>query len=118
MASKPLNKLSQPVLTRKEKELLALLEGNPGRCFSRGFLLQAIWGYSERTKTRTVDVHVSRLRKKLRHRRDLEIHTIVRQGYVLQHSAPRVEPRFSATLGVSPARSIGTTAGGGIRAWN
>jgi len=118
MASKPLNKLSQPVLTRKEKELLALLEGNPGRCFSRGFLLQAIWGYSERTKTRTVDVHVSRLRKKLRHRRDMEIHTVVRQGYVLQNSAPRVEPRFSSSLGAGSARSLRSTAGAGMRAWN
>jgi len=118
MALKPLNKLSHPVLTRKEKELLALLEGNPGRCFSRGFLLQAIWGYSERTKTRTVDVHVSRLRKKLRHRRDMEIHTVVRQGYVLQFSAPRIESRFSSSLGAGSARSVGAAVGGGMRAWN
>lgn len=118
MASKPFSKLSQPVLTRKEKELLALLEGNPGRCFSRGFLLQAIWGYSERTKTRTVDVHVSRLRKKLRHRRDMEIHTVVRQGYVLQRTLPQVETRFSSSLGAASARSIGGAASGGMRAWN
>lgn len=117
MASRPFSKLSQPVLTRKEKELLALLEGNPGRCFSRGFLLQAIWGYSERTRTRTVDVHVSRLRKKLRHRRDMEIHTVVRQGYVLQRTAPQLETRFSSSLGAASAHSIGA-AGGGMRAWN
>jgi DNA-binding winged helix-turn-helix (wHTH) protein len=118
MASKPLNKLSQPVLTRKETELLALLEGNPGRCFSRGFLLQAIWGYSESTRTRTVDVHVSRLRKKLRYRRDMEIHTVVRQGYVLQRIVPQVESRFSSSLGAGSARSMGVAAGGGMRAWN
>jgi len=71
-------------LTRKERELLALLEGNPGRCFSRAYLLERIWGYSNDTRTRTVDVHVSRLRKKLTGRRDVAIHTVVRQGYVLE----------------------------------
>ena len=71
-------------LTRKEQELLELLEGNPGRCFSRGFLLRSIWGYSDDTRTRTVDVHVSRLRKKLSGRKDVAIHTVVRQGYVLE----------------------------------
>jgi len=75
-------------LTRKEKDLLELLESHPGRCFSRPFLLRRIWGYSDKTRTRTVDVHVSRLRKKLQGRRDVEIHTVVRQGYVLQ-STPR-----------------------------
>ena len=76
-----------PRLTRKEKQLLALLEGNPGRCFSRPFLLKTIWGYSDKTKTRTVDVHVSRLRKKLQGHRNLMIHTVVRQGYVLEQGA-------------------------------
>ncbi len=71
-------------LTRKERELLQLLEGNPGRCFSRGYLLRRIWGYSDDTRTRTVDVHVSRLRKKLNGRSDVTIHTVVRQGYVLE----------------------------------
>lgn len=71
-------------LTRKEKDLLELLESNPGRCFSRSYLLRTIWGYSDETKTRTVDVHVSRLRKKLEGWRDVTIHTVVRQGYILQ----------------------------------
>jgi len=73
-----------PQLTRKERELLELLEGNPGRCFSRDYLLRRIWGYSGGTRTRTVDVHVSRLRKKLNVRPDIAIHTVVRQGYVLE----------------------------------
>lgn len=98
--------------------MLALLEGNPGRCFSREFLLQEIWGYSERTKTRTVDVHVSRLRKKLRHRRDIEIHTVVRQGYILQRPAPQMESRFSSFLRTPPARRVAATAAVGLRAWN
>lgn len=70
-------------LTKKEHELLELLEQNPGRCFSRGFLLRQVWGYSEQTRTRTVDVHVSRLRKKLEGKRQVAIHTVVGQGYVL-----------------------------------
>jgi DNA-binding winged helix-turn-helix (wHTH) protein len=73
-----------PRLTRKEQQLLALLEGSPGRCFSRSYLLKTIWGYSDKTKTRTVDVHVSRLRKKLEGHHNVAIHTVVRQGYVLQ----------------------------------
>lgn len=71
-------------LTQKERELLNVLESSPGRCFSRPYLLKTIWGYAEETRTRTVDVHVSRLRKKLRGIRDVAIHSVVRQGYVLQ----------------------------------
>lgn len=78
------NGQAQPHLTRKERELLELLEGNPGRCFSRAFLLRRIWGYNDDARTRTVDVHVSRLRKKLEGRTDVAIHTVVRQGYVLE----------------------------------
>jgi two-component system alkaline phosphatase synthesis response regulator PhoP len=74
----------QARLTLKERELLALLEQNPGRCFSRSFLLERIWGYSNNARTRTVDVHVSRLRKKLDYRDDITIHTVVSQGYVLE----------------------------------
>ena len=71
-------------LTDKEQALLELLESNPGRCFSRPYLLRTIWGYADNTRTRTVDVHVSRLRKKLRGHKDIKIHSVVRQGYVLQ----------------------------------
>lgn len=71
-------------LTQKEKDLLRLLESNPGRCFSRPYLLKTVWGYADEAKTRTVDVHVSRLRKKLRNKKNLAIHSIVGQGYVLQ----------------------------------
>lgn len=71
-------------LTRKEKQLLELLESHPGRCFSRPFLLRHVWGYSDEAKTRTVDVHVSRLRKKLGQRCDIAIHAVVRRGYMLE----------------------------------
>lgn len=82
-------------LTQKEQELLHLLESNPGRCFSRPYLLKTIWGYADETKTRTVDVHISRLRKKLRGHRDVSIHSIVRQGYVLQ---PNGASQFGSSM--------------------
>lgn len=80
----PLAGPSGPKLTKKEQELLELLQGSPGRCFSRAYLLRRIWGYRDDTRTRTVDVHVSRLRKKLEDRTDVAIHTVVGQGYVLE----------------------------------
>jgi DNA-binding response OmpR family regulator len=89
-----------PKLTKKEQELFDLLEGNPGKCFSRAYLLQRIWGYRDDTRTRTVDVHVSRLRKKLEDRVDLAIHTVVGQGYVLERRGPAArkgETRYSST---------------------
>jgi len=52
-------------LTKKEFELLRLFMANPGRVFTRTQLLNAIWGYESDVFTRTVDAHVSSLRKKL-----------------------------------------------------
>ena len=52
-------------LTPKEYDLLALLAAHPGRAFSRDFLLQQLWGYDYDGFDRTVDSHVTRLRKKL-----------------------------------------------------
>jgi two-component system, OmpR family, alkaline phosphatase synthesis response regulator PhoP len=53
-------------LTTKEFELLAYLAANPGRIFTRDALLSRIWGYDYAGDGRTVDVHVSWLRGKLR----------------------------------------------------
>lgn len=52
-------------LTAKEFELLRLLAGNPGRVFSREYLLDRIWGADYVGMDRTVDTHMLRLRKKL-----------------------------------------------------
>ena len=52
-------------LTRKEFELLTVLVANPGRAFSREFLVQRIWGSDFEGFDRAVDTHVTRLRKKL-----------------------------------------------------
>ncbi len=52
-------------LTPKEFDLLALFVQNPGRAFSRDYLLERVWGDDVYVTDRTVDTHVQRLRKKL-----------------------------------------------------
>jgi DNA-binding response OmpR family regulator len=68
-------------LTRKEAQLLAVLRENPGRCLSRKWLLQVVWGYGPEVRTRTVDVHIRKLRRKLAPEEARHIRTVVRQGY-------------------------------------
>ncbi|OGG96933.1 MAG: DNA-binding response regulator [Candidatus Lambdaproteobacteria bacterium RIFOXYD12_FULL_49_8] len=53
------------ILTNKEFELLLLFLKKPKKIFHRYQLLNSIWGYDSETYTRTVDAHVSSLRKKL-----------------------------------------------------
>jgi DNA-binding response OmpR family regulator len=71
-------------LTPKEFDLLALFAQNPGRAFSRDYLLQRIWGDDVYVTDRTVDTHVQRLRKKLGDEADL-IRTVWGIGYRFQH---------------------------------
>ncbi len=52
-------------LTYKEFQLLVLLASNPGRVYTRDALLSQIWGYDYVGGTRTVDVHIRRLRSKI-----------------------------------------------------
>ena len=52
-------------MTAKEFDLLFLLASNPGRVFSRTYLLDALWGDSYGGFERTVDTHIQRLRRKL-----------------------------------------------------
>jgi two-component system, OmpR family, alkaline phosphatase synthesis response regulator PhoP len=52
-------------LTPKEFDFLKLLLSNPGRAYTREFLLEYLWGYEYLGDTRTVDVHVRRLRQKI-----------------------------------------------------
>jgi DNA-binding response OmpR family regulator len=72
-------------LTFKEFELLRFLAQHPGRVFSREQLLSEVWGYDYFGGTRTVDVHIRRLRAKLG---DLEplIGTVRNRGYVFNAS--------------------------------
>jgi DNA-binding response OmpR family regulator len=70
-------------LTPKEFDLLTMFVQNPGRAFSRDFLLERIWGDDVFVTDRTVDTHVQRLRKKLGDQADL-IRTVWGIGYKLQ----------------------------------
>jgi len=68
-------------LTFKEFELLKYLAQHPGRVFTRAILLQEVWGYDYFGGTRTVDVHVRRLRAKLGPEHESLIGTVRNVGY-------------------------------------
>ena len=67
-------------LTRREFELLQYLVQNKNRVVSRDRLLERVWGYERLVETRSVDVHVGRLRSKLR-TAGRQIETVVGLGY-------------------------------------
>jgi DNA-binding response OmpR family regulator len=71
----------KPRLTRKEAELLDLLRRHPGQVLTREYLLQSVWHYETGTRTRTLDVHIQRLRRKLAPEDARRILTIFRTGY-------------------------------------
>jgi DNA-binding response OmpR family regulator len=68
-------------LTFKEFELLRFLASHPGRVFTRPALLREVWGYDFYGGTRTVDVHVRRLRAKLGPEHEHLIETVRGVGY-------------------------------------
>ncbi|MCW2605693.1 MAG: putative two component transcriptional regulator, winged helix family [Frankiales bacterium] len=68
-------------LTFKEFELLKHLAQHPGRVYTRAQLLQEVWGYDYFGGTRTVDVHVRRLRAKLGTEHEALIGTVRHVGY-------------------------------------
>ena len=68
-------------LTFKEFELIKFLAQHPGRVFTRAHLLQEVWGYDYFGGTRTVDVHVRRLRAKLGPEHEALIGTVRNVGY-------------------------------------
>ena len=68
-------------LTYKEFELLRFLVQHSGRVFTRKQLLQEVWGYDFFGGTRTVDVHVRRLRAKLGTQYEVMIATVRNVGY-------------------------------------
>ncbi len=70
-------------LTYREFELLRYLASNPARVFTRSQLLQEVWGYDYYGGTRTVDVHIRRLRAKLGAEHEQLIATVRGVGYKL-----------------------------------
>ncbi len=84
-------------MTRKEYELLALLVENAGEIVPRETLLLRIWGYTPQIRTRTLDVHIRRLRRKLGPYAEQYIETIFGVGYRFQpYRATRIPTRVSA----------------------
>ncbi len=71
------------ILTKKEFEIISLFISNSKKVFSRDMLLNKIWGYSSEVFTRTVDAHISSLRKKLGEKGKL-IKSIPKVGYILE----------------------------------
>lgn len=69
-------------LAPKEFDLLRLFISHPGILFTKDKLLSLVWGYAYAVETRTVDIHIQRLRKKM-HLQDVLV-TIPRVGYKLE----------------------------------
>ena len=86
-------------LTRKEYELLLLLVENAGEVVPREVLLMRVWGYGSGILTRTLDVHVRRLRKHLGSYSAQYIETIFGIGYRFQPF--RASRRFQSGAPVS-----------------
>lgn len=82
MVSLPIGrKICDIVLPQKEFHILFLLLSSPNRIFSRQQIMNEIWDFNTESNEKTVDVHVNRLRNKLKNNKDFEIVTIRNVGY-------------------------------------
>lgn len=73
-------------LTYKEFELLHFLASRPGKVFTREVLLEQVWGYDYFGGTRTVDVHIRRIRSKIEREGRTYIRTVRGVGYIFEPS--------------------------------
>ena len=95
-------------LTYKEFELLKFLSQHPGRVFTRDQLLREVWGYDYFGGTRTVDVHVRRLRAKLGSEYESMIGTVRQVGYKFVTPPSRALPESDDAMGRrDAARALG-----------
>jgi two-component system, OmpR family, phosphate regulon response regulator PhoB len=78
-------------LTRREFELLRFFLQNRNRLLSRDRLIERVWGYDLPVETRSVDVHVARLRSKLGPAGD-QIETVIGMGYRFIELPPTISP--------------------------
>ncbi|WP_199814894.1 winged helix-turn-helix domain-containing protein, partial [Streptomyces sp. NRRL WC-3549] len=97
-------------LTFKEFELLKYLAQHPGRVFTRAQLLQEVWGYDYFGGTRTVDVHVRRLRAKLGPEHESLIGTVRNVGYRFVTPEKAERPTEDGMAKGSPATTGGTAS--------
>jgi two-component system, OmpR family, alkaline phosphatase synthesis response regulator PhoP len=93
------------LLTRKEYDLLALLVQNAGAIVPREALLMRVWGYSKEIRTRTLHVHIRKLRKKLGSQGRQYIETAYGIGYGFQPL-----PTTQCFQPGSPSRGLALTA--------
>jgi len=75
-------------LTRKEYDLLALLVSYAGMIVPRAEILMHVWGYGEGIRTRTLDVHIRHLRRKLGPYSGVYIETVFGVGHRFQPYRP------------------------------
>lgn len=72
------------ILPQKEFMLLYKLVSYPGRIFTRQQLMDDVWGYDSESDTHTIDVHIGRLRERLRENKDFRIVTMRGVGYKVE----------------------------------
>ncbi len=80
-------------LTQKEFELASFLFRHSGRLLSRSHLMETVWGHGDEMNTRTLDTHISRLRKKLRINDETgwRLSSVYHHGYRLEAVAMAAE---------------------------
>ncbi|MCP9987501.1 response regulator transcription factor [Streptomyces sudanensis] len=100
-------------LTFKEFELLKYLAQHPGRVFTRAQLLQEVWGYDYFGGTRTVDVHVRRLRAKFGPEHESLIGTVRNVGYRFVVPEKAEKARTDRPAGEAPPEAPGRVTEGG-----
>jgi two-component system, OmpR family, alkaline phosphatase synthesis response regulator PhoP len=96
-------------MTSREFRLIQYLIKRPGRCVSRGELLRAVWGYASNSTTRTIDVHIASLRKKLEANPKTPklIRTIPKVGYMFVGVNNTLHPRLRSAISLVPHESKG-----------
>jgi DNA-binding response OmpR family regulator len=109
-------------LTYKEFELLKYLAQHAGRVFTRAQLLQEVWGYDFFGGTRTVDVHVRRLRAKLGAEHEQLIGTVRNVGYKFVRPVRGVlassTETSSSSLSLDDAGATDDEEPGRVRSWD
>jgi DNA-binding response OmpR family regulator len=100
------------VLTYKEYELLKFLAMNPGRVYTRETLLDRVWGFDFYGGTRTVDVHIRRIRSKIGDQHESLIQTVRNVGYRFS-TGPR-EAAASEEPAISSPEPAGRTGPGAV----
>jgi DNA-binding response OmpR family regulator len=80
--------MTETRFTKMEARVLDLLQRNAGQIVTRTFFLENVWGYKSGVKSRTLDVHISKLRAKLAIDPNLRIRAVVGLGYRLERGQP------------------------------